>query len=137
MARGPQSYEETTRSLSVRVRPSYLPSQSDPENRRWAWAYQIEIENLGRETVQLISRHWIITDAWGRIEEVQGPGVVGEQPVIKPGETYAYASGCPLTTPSGTMVGTYSMIALDSREPFEIAIPAFSLDVPGGGRVVN
>ncbi len=134
---GEPAYEAITRSLAVRVRPSFLPGQSDPANRRWVWAYQIEIENLGREMVQLLTRHWIITDAWGRVEEVEGPGVIGEQPVIKPGETYAYGSGCPLSTPSGTMVGTYRMTVIETRETFDIAIPHFSLDLPGGGRVMN
>lgn len=137
MAQGEPAYEAITRGLAVRVRPSFLPGQSDPANRRWTWAYNIEIANHGRETVQLISRHWIITDAWGRVEEVEGPGVVGEQPVIRPGDSYAYASGCPLSTPSGTMVGTYQMMVVETREAFEIAIPHFSLDLPGGGRVMN
>jgi len=129
-------YEATTRGLVVRVRPSFLEAQSDPAARRWVWAYAVEIENTGGETVQLISRHWIITDAWGREEEVRGPGVVGEQPTIKPGEKYAYASGCPLSTSSGSMVGTYQMVS-DAEEAFDIAIPHFSLDTPSARRTVN
>jgi len=129
-------YEAVTRDLAVRVRPSFLEEQSDPAARRWVWAYAVEIENLGQETVQLISRHWVITDAWGRVEEVRGPGVVGDQPVLKPGQRYAYASGCPLTTSSGAMVGAYQMVS-DSGEAFEIAIPAFSLDTPSSRRTVN
>jgi ApaG protein len=129
------SYQAVTRGLVVRVRPSYLADQSDPEARRWVWAYAVEIENGGQETVQLISRHWVITDAWGRVEEVDGPGVVGEQPILKPGESYAYASGCPLSTSSGAMVGEYRMVS-ESGEAFEIAIPAFSLDTPAR-RTVN
>ncbi len=136
MPRGEDVYEATTRELTVRVRPTYLDGQSDPAARRWVWAYAIEIENGGDETVQLVSRHWIITDAWGRTEEVRGPGVVGEQPILKPGDRYAYASGCPLTTSSGSMVGTYQMVT-NGGEAFEIAIPHFSLDTPSAGRVVN
>jgi ApaG protein len=129
-------YEAETRGVIVRVRPQYLPEQSDPEARRWVWAYHIEVVNASAGTVQLISRHWIITDAWGRIEEVEGPGVLGEQPTLRPGESYAYASGCPLPTSSGSMVGSYRMIS-DSGEPFDVAVPHFSLDLPGAGRVVN
>jgi ApaG protein len=129
-------YEATTRGLVVRVRPSFLDAQSDPAARRWVWAYAIEIENTGDETVQLVSRHWVITDAWGRTEEVRGPGVVGEQPMLKPGETYAYASGCPLSTSSGSMVGSYQMIS-DGGEAFEVAIPHFSLDTPSARRSMN
>lgn len=130
------AYETVTRGLVVRVRPEFLPEQSDPEARRWVWAYFIELENRSRETVQLLARQWIITDAFGRVEEVKGLGVVGEQPRLRPGERYLYNSGCPLPTPSGTMVGSYLMIT-NAGERFEAAIPAFSLDVPGGGRVVN
>ena len=130
------AYEATTRGLKVRVRPEHLPQQSDPEAGLWAWAYHIEILNLGAETVQLIARHWIITDATGRVEEVQGLGVVGEQPTLRPGESYAYTSGCPLPTSSGTMAGQYLMIS-DRGEQFHIDIPAFSLDLPHGPRTVN
>lgn len=130
------AYEAETRGLKVRVRPSFLPEQSDPENRRWAWAYRIEIENRGNDTVQLVSRHWIITDALGRVEEVKGLGVVGEQPTIRPGETFSYTSGCPLATPSGSMAGAYEMIT-DGGDRFEAEIPAFSLDLPQARRVVN
>ena len=120
----------------MRVRPQFLPDQSEPDQRRWVWAYAIEIENRGRETVQLLSRHWIITDGFGRVEEVRGPGVVGDQPILRPGERYAYASGCPLPTSSGAMAGSYRMIT-DDGEQFDIAIPAFSLDVPDGRRTMN
>jgi ApaG protein len=129
-------YQAESNGFQVRVRPSYLPEQSDPEEHRFVWAYRVEIENRGEETAQLISRHWIITDASGRVEEVQGLGVVGEQPSIRPGETYAYASGCPLATTSGVMAGTYAMVS-DGGSQFEIEIPAFSLDVPTMRRVVN
>lgn len=129
-------YEAVTNSVRVRVAPLYLPAQSDPGARRWVWAYRIEVENTGTAAVQLVSRRWTITDAQGRVEEVAGPGVVGEQPIIRPGETYAYASGCPLPTPGGAMVGSYHML-VDGGDPFDAAIPAFSLDVPGVTRVLN
>ncbi len=130
-------YQATTGDLVVRVRPVYLPDQSEPSERRWVWAYQVEIENLGKRTVQLLSRHWVITDGLGRVEQVKGAGVVGEQPVLGPGEVYAYASGCPLSTPSGVMAGRYQMKLVGGGELFEIEIPPFSLDPPQARRVVN
>ncbi|QQQ17923.1 Co2+/Mg2+ efflux protein ApaG [Brevundimonas vitis] len=130
------AYVAETSGIVVRVRPSFLAGQSAPEDGRWVWAYQIEIENRGDRPVQLIARRWLITDALGRVEEVRGPGVVGEQPVIQPGDRYAYASGCPLTTPSGSMVGGYTMTD-EAGHTFEAEIPAFSLDVPGARRVLN
>jgi len=130
------AYSAETEGVLVKVRPSYLAGQSDPEAGRWVWAYQVEIVNLSGATVQLISRHWTITDARGHVEEVRGPGVIGEQPVIAPGESYSYASGCPLPTPSGAMVGSYEMRD-DAGRSFEAAIPAFSLDVPGDRRTLN
>jgi ApaG protein len=110
----------------VRVSPRYLPDQSDPENGRWVWSYHIRIENNGTRDVQLIARHWIITDARGHVEEVEGEGVVGEQPLLEPGQSFDYVSGCPLETPSGTMAGTYAFAA--EGDLFEVEIPAFSLD---------
>lgn len=130
------AYTAETEGVVVRVRPSYLAGQSDPAESRWVWAYQVEIVNLSGGPVQLVARRWTITDAMGRVEEVRGPGVVGEQPVIEPGDSYAYASGCPLTTPSGSMVGAYFMQDAEGRM-FEAAIPAFSLDVPDARRVLN
>ena len=130
------AYTAETEGVVVRVRPSYLAGQSDPAEGRWVWAYQVEIVNLSGGPVQLVARRWTITDARGRVEEVRGPGVVGEQPVIEPGDSYAYASGCPLTTPSGSMVGAYFMQDAEGRM-FEAAIPAFSLDVPDSRRVLN
>jgi ApaG protein len=130
------AYTAETEGVVVRVRPSYLAGQSDPAESRWVWAYQVEIVNLSGGPVQLVARRWTITDALGRVEEVRGPGVVGEQPVIQPGDRYAYASGCPLTTPSGSMVGGYTMTD-EAGHTFEAEIPAFSLDVPGGRRVLN
>ena len=130
------AYTAETEGVVVRVRPSYLAGQSDPAESRWVWAYQVEIVNLSGGPVQLVARRWTITDALGRVEEVRGPGVVGEQPVIEPGDSYAYASGCPLTTPSGSMVGAYFLQDAEGRM-FEAAIPAFSLDVPDTRRTLN
>ncbi|HYF22326.1 MAG TPA: Co2+/Mg2+ efflux protein ApaG [Caulobacteraceae bacterium] len=128
-------YEAVTQGVAVRVVVSFLPQQSDPPNR-WFWAYMVEIENLGERTVQLVSRRWTITDALGRSEEVQGLGVVGEQPILRPGEKHQYTSGCPLPTPSGAMAGSYRML-VDGGEPFDAEIPAFSLELPGARAVLN
>ncbi len=129
-------YQAETEGFIVRVRPQYLPEQSEPEAHRWVWAYSIEIVNASTRTAQLVSRKWIITDALGQVETVEGPGVVGEQPTLNPGDAYAYGSGCPLATPTGSMVGTYNMVD-DTGARFDIAIPAFSLDLPGARRTVN
>jgi ApaG protein len=122
-------YSETTRSIKVTVKPIYLEDQSSPGDNHYVWAYQVRIENNGGETVQLLRRYWRITDALGRVQEVRGPGVVGEQPVLEPGESFEYTSGTPLATPSGIMVGRYEM-ETRGGESFEVAIPAFSLDSP-------
>jgi ApaG protein len=122
-------YEETTRAIKVTVKPFYLEDQSSPTDNHYVWAYQVRIENRGAETVQLRGRYWRITDALGRVQEVRGPGVVGEQPVLEPGEAFEYQSGTPLPTPSGIMVGTYEM-ETRGGEHFKVAIPAFSLDSP-------
>ncbi len=129
-------YQETTRAIQVTVEPSFMESESAPDRGRYFWAYRIEIANLGDEIVRLRSRHWQITDQDGRTEEVRGAGVVGEQPVLKPGETFTYTSGCPLSTPSGIMVGSYQM-QNERGELFSIAIPAFSLDLPDHRRTIN
>ena len=129
-------YIAETDGVLIKVRPSYLAGQSDPEAGRWVWAYQVEIVNLTGSPLQLMSRHWIITDASGHVEEVHGPGVIGQQPVILPGESYSYASGCPLPTPSGLMVGSYEMRDAQGQV-FEASIPAFSLDVPGYRPTLN
>ena len=113
----------------VTVEPSYLEEQSSPENRHFVWAYRVRIENHGTEQVQLLNRYWRITDAKGVTQEVEGPGVVGEQPILQPGASFVYTSGCPLTTPSGIMQGRYEM-QTDEGERFWINIPAFSLDSP-------
>ena len=122
-------YEQITRGIRVSVEPNYVENQSAPEDRRYVWAYTVRIDNDSRETVQLKTRYWRITDAMGQTEEVWGEGVVGQQPVIRPGEGFEYTSGAPLATPSGLMVGRYGMETVDG-EAFEVDIPAFSLDSP-------
>lgn len=121
--------DTTTRDVRVEVRPVYLEDQSDPPNGLWMFAYHVRISNLGSDTVQLLSRHWVITDAMGRVKEVRGPGVVGEQPVIEPGSRYEYTSGCPLSTPMGTMHGSYQM-ATERGERFDALIGPFTLAEP-------
>jgi ApaG protein len=122
-------YSQTTRDIEVSVKPFYLDDQSSPADSHFVWAYRVRIINKGTRTVQLMRRHWVITDAIGRVQEVKGPGVVGEQPVLRPGDAYEYTSGTPLPTPSGIMVGTYEMEDEDGST-FDIKIPAFSLDSP-------
>ena len=122
-------YSETTRGITVSVTPFYLEDQSSPGNNHYVWAYRVRIDNRSTETVQLLRRRWTITDALGRTQEVQGAGVVGEQPRLEPGQAFEYTSGTPLATSSGIMVGAYLMES-DSGERFDIAIPAFSLDTP-------
>ena len=129
-------YRAVTRHIEVVVEPSFLPERSSAEDGRFFWAYTIAIINSGTETVQLKTRHWIITDGAGHSQEVRGEGVVGEQPVIEPGERFEYTSGVPLQTPSGFMTGSYQMVTEDG-EPFEIGIPAFSLDSPNVRRTLN
>jgi ApaG protein len=130
------SYRRVTRQIEVKAAPTFLSDRSSPENGYFFWAYTITLTNHSRETVQLKTRHWRITDANGRLQEVRGAGVVGEQPVLKPGQNYEYTSGVPLPTPSGFMVGTYGMVS-ETGEPFDIDIPAFSLDLPQDGRTIN
>jgi ApaG protein len=120
-------YRAVTRDIEVTVTPRFVAERSSPENGYFFWAYTINITNLGRDTVQLKTRHWRITDAAGQRQEVDGPGVVGEEPVLKAGETFEYTSGVPLPTPSGFMTGTYGMVTTGG-EGFDIDIPAFSLD---------
>jgi len=129
-------YEAITEDIRVTVKPVYLEDQSEPDESHYVWAYHVTIENLGKRTVQLRNRHWTITDAQGRVQEVRGPGVVGEQPVLAPGEIFEYTSGTPLTTPSGVMVGAYEMEGPDGNM-FEIAVPAFSLDSPHGAQQIH
>ncbi|MEQ8709975.1 MAG: Co2+/Mg2+ efflux protein ApaG [Rhodospirillales bacterium] len=129
-------YSETTENITVTVEPFYLDEQSEPSDDHYLWAYRVVISNNGSEVVQLLNRHWKITDAGGRVEEVRGPGVIGEQPVLSPGESFEYTSGCPLSTPSGFMVGTYEM-KRENGDLFDIAIPAFSLDSPHSRPVIH
>ena len=129
-------YRAITRKIEVTVTPRFVSERSSPGNGYFFWAYTILLTNHGRETVQLKTRHWRITDAQGRLQEVRGPGVVGEQPVLKPGENFEYTSGVPLPTSSGFMAGTYGMVTAGG-EKFDIDIPAFSLDTPQRERTIN
>lgn len=129
-------YRQTTNDITIAVRTVFLEDQSSARDRRFVWAYHVTITNDGEKSVQLLNRYWRITDAMGRVQEVRGAGVVGEQPVIHPGEFYEYTSGTPLTTPSGIMVGAYEMMDEDG-DHFEVAVPAFSLDSPHDRAVVN
>jgi ApaG protein len=129
-------YRAITRNIEVQVTPRFIADKSSPENNYYFWAYTIAITNHGTETVQLKTRHWRITDANGRKQEVRGAGVVGEEPVLKTGESFEYTSGVPLQTPSGFMVGTYGMISAAGLR-FDIDIPAFSLDCGEGKRTIN
>jgi ApaG protein len=121
--------ETVTRNVRVQVESEFAPGRSNPAENKWGFVYTIRITNEGAETVKLLSRHWIITDGMGVVREVRGPGVVGEQPVLEPGESFEYTSGCDLTTPFGTMRGTYQMVT-GAREDFEIEIPIFTLTEP-------
>lgn len=129
-------YRAITRGVQITVTPEYSSDRSSPEDGEYFWTYTIEIVNEGDEPVQLLTRHWRITDANGRTEEVRGPGVVGKQPVLKPGERFEYTSGVPLKTSSGLMAGTYQMVTEDGDD-FDAEVPAFSLDLPRAKRVVH
>ncbi|MEM7171298.1 MAG: Co2+/Mg2+ efflux protein ApaG [Pseudomonadota bacterium] len=129
-------YSETTQAIKVTVKPTYLDDQSAPADNHYVWAYEVEIRNMGEEEVQLLNRYWQITDSMGRVQEVRGPGVVGEQPRLGPGESFEYTSGTPLATPSGIMVGTYEMESASGRR-FDVAVPAFSLDSPYQPKQLN
>ena len=131
-----QMYRAVTRQIEVTVEPAFMPERSSAENSRYFWSYTIMITNTGDETVQLRTRYWIITDAIGRQQEVRGEGVVGEQPVLAPGEHFKYTSGVPLSTPSGIMGGRYQMVS-ETGENFDIEIPTFSLDMPSTERRLN
>ena len=132
----PTPYKAITKGIAVSVLPTYLEAQSSPDSSQYFWAYRVTIENQGHETVQLLSRHWMITNARGDLTEVKGPGVVGEQPVLKPVESYEYTSGAPLNTTSGMMGGAYQMES-ESGEHFDIEIPTFSLDRPNQAVMLN
>lgn len=123
-------YTKTTDDMRVSVYPIFLENQSNPEEYHFVWAYHVKIENLGDSIVQLRSRYWRIIDAYGRVQEVNGPGVVGEQPVLRPGEVFEYTSGAPLSTPSGVMEGHYMMEILATGAEMTVGIPSFSLDSP-------
>jgi ApaG protein len=129
-------YRAVTRQIEVTVEPNFMPDRSSAEKSRYFWSYTIVITNNGDETVQLKTRHWIITDASGRRQDVRGEGVVGEQPVLAPGEHFEYTSGVPLPTTSGFMTGRYQMVS-ETGEKFEVEVPTFSLDSPDGERVLN
>jgi ApaG protein len=130
-------YRAVTREIEVMVTPRFVAERSAPDKGYFFWAYTINITNRGQETVQIKTRHWRIVDASGREQEVKGAGVVGEEPLLKPGESYEYTSGVPLPTPSGFMRGTYGMIKTEDRTKFEIEIPAFSLDSSFAERTIN
>src|SRR5947207_2948573 len=129
-------YRAVTRQIEVTVEPCFIPERSSVEKREFFWAYTVVITNCGDETVQLRTRHWIITDASGRKQEVRGEGVVGEQPVLAPGGRFEYTSGVPLPTASGFMAGRYQMVS-ESGQRFEIDVPTFSLDSPENKRTLN
>ena len=123
------SSEASTKNIRVQVKAEYDPGRSSPHQSQWFFLYTVRITNEGRDTVQLISRHWVITDAMGKVQEVRGPGVVGNQPVLAPGQSFEYTSGCPLTMPFGSMQGTYQMVN-DRQEAFDIEIAPFVLAEP-------
>lgn len=129
-------YRSVTRDIEVSVEPFFLAERSEPGEGRYFWAYRITIANRSDRFVRLMSRYWEITDGTGKVEEVRGPGVVGEQPGLNPGDSYQYTSGCPLTTATGFMVGRYTMADADGHA-FEVDIPAFSLDMPDVARTLN
>ena len=129
-------YRAVTRKIEVTVEPNFLPERSSAEQSKYFWSYTIVITNSSDETVQLRERYWIITDASGHQQHIRGEGVVGEQPVLAPGERFEYTSGVPLSTASGIMAGRYQMVS-ESGERFEIEVPTFSLDSPDIKRVLN
>lgn len=122
-------YKKTTDAITVTVEPIFLENQSRPQDHYFVWAYHVTIQNNSPKTVQVKSRYWHVLDAEGRIKEIRGPGIVGEQPTLKPGESFNYTSGTPLETPSGIMYGTYYMIT-ENGDDLDVSIPAFSLDSP-------
>ena len=130
------SYAQTTKQITVTVNPIFLGDESDPDVGMFFWSYHVVIQNNGVETVQLLSRYWRITDALGTLQEVRGDGVVGEQPVLKPGQSFEYTSGTPLSTSSGIMSGNYQMVSSGGKS-FDINIPTFSLDSPYEGNAVH
>ena len=136
MDRGKRMYRKTTRNIEVEVEPFYLPQRSNPDDGQYVWGYRVTIANNSEQFIKLMFRYWHITDEKGRVEEVRGPGVVGEQPELNPGDTFQYSSGCPLRTPSGIMVGHYT-VQDGNGDVFTVDIPAFSLDLPDVVHSVN
>lgn len=134
---GGDVFQETTCGVSVRVEPAFVDSESDPETGRYVWSYAVDVENQTQEPVQLLSRYWRITDAAGVTQEVRGQGVVGQQPVIAPGESFSYSSAAPLHAPSGLMHGHYEMARLHSGDRIKVNIPAFALDCPYSQPLAN
>lgn len=130
------TFSAITEGIEVQVEPIFLEDQSSPEENYFVWAYKVQIENRGDRRVQLRNRYWHITDGRGQVQEVSGVGVVGEQPVLEPGDQFEYTSGTPLSTPSGIMMGVYQMEDSDGHM-LEIAVPAFSLDSPHQERSLN
>lgn len=130
-------FEQESQGVLVRVEPTFLTEESDPEEFRFVWAYTVEIENRTEQTIQLINRQWSITDALGVRQEVRGQGVVGQQPVLRPGESFDYTSAAPLHAPSGVMVGSYEMERVETGERFFIDVPAFALESPHETRLAN
>lgn len=129
-------FKATTHGVSVTVMPVYIDERSNPAASQYFWAYRVAIENNAQQKLQLLTRYWHITDSNGHVEEVSGDGVIGEQPVIKPGENFSYTSGCPLATSSGIMVGYY-MMQNEAGEMLKVDIPAFPLDLPDLSPVIN
>ena len=129
-------FSKTTNNISISVQPYYLEEHSEPDEHHFVWAYQVTINNLGQQTVQLKNRYWKITDSNGTKKEVKGAGVIGEQPILHPGEKYEYTSGAPLSTPSGFMEGHYEMETTDGNK-FDASIPLFSLDSPYSSNQIN
>ena len=129
-------FSAVSHDIVVSVEPRYLVEESEPDEHRYVWSYRVVIANHGRRAVQLMTRAWEITDANGVRRQVTGPGVVGQQPIIEPGEAFEYSSGCPLSTPSGIMAGSYRMVD-DRGTALDVTIPAFSLDVPQAVRTLN
>lgn len=130
-------FQQITSGMKVRVEPAFLESESDPEQGRYVWSYAVDVENQSPEPVQLLSRYWRITDALGITQEVRGQGVIGQQPVIAPGESFSYSSAAPLNAPSGLMHGHYEMARLHSGDRITVNVPAFALDSPHAKRLAN
>ena len=129
-------FSKTTNNINISVKPYYLEEQSEPNEQHFVWAYQFTINNVGQQTVQLKNRYWKITDSNGTKKEVKGAGVIGEQPILRPGEKYKYTSGTPLSTPSGFMEGYYEMEKTNGIK-FDASIPLFSLDSPYTSKQIN